>query len=176
MTIAISRISGRRLFAGIGFLLGGLLTGLALFLPWVRVSYPAIAGDPASTFLDVPAHDVATMLQVALTSRSGGILLILDLLLLCAAPLALAAVGAALLSQRGWVPRPRLTISLLTIVLLGAGWAIVRCLFQIYLVGSLDVVRGTRTPEYGLLVALLGYLCALVGTILLPRRAEMAQH
>jgi hypothetical protein len=43
---------------------------------------------------------------------------------------------------------------------------------EVSLLGAFNVIRGTNTLEYGPSVALLGYLCAFVGALLL-RAAPM---
>jgi hypothetical protein len=92
------------------------------------------------------------------------------MLLYLAAPLWVAVLGVLSLLRRRWLPSRRARLTILLLALAGAVWSALTAAIFIYLVGSLDVVRAERTLQPGAAVALLGYLCALIGAALLPAR------
>jgi hypothetical protein len=141
---------------------GGMLAILASLVPWVRVAYPAIDGEPASTVVDSPGRD----LLVALAPNRLGPSLIIQTLILWGVPLALAALGTAALVRHGHLPVPRrIEITALLLAVVGATGTILEAVLLYSLFGSLSVIRGTHALEYGPGMALLGYLTALVGLV-----------
>jgi hypothetical protein len=189
-----SRIPRRRWLVASALLLGGLLTGVAPFLPWVQFDLFPFAGEPARTYFAVPAQVFAALVYVLVFSVLdrgsapdwSGIAATVALVIFVAfvfwgVPMALAARGAAVLWKRHAVPTPGTWISSLIFVAVGVAGTIFLCwLYLLYLFAGWDTTffthpefrRPTLTLEYGLGVSLLGYLCALVGTVwlaFLPR-------
>jgi hypothetical protein len=95
----------------------------------------------------------------------------LELLLFWVMPILLAGIGISFL-QHDRAPRRRTWVGCLLLALLGAAWTILFAFLSVSLLGAFNVIRSTNTLEYGPGVALLGYLCAFVGALLL-RAAPM---
>lgn len=163
----------RRSAAGVLFV-GGLLAFAASFLPLGQLSYPAIDGEPASTFVEIPGQTLARITQQTIqTPYRLGIETCLLFAGVWAAPLLLAALGMAPLVRRRPV-RARAWAFGLLLILLGAGVTVLYCaLYLLFPHG--EVIHPKATLEYGPAVVLSGYLLALVGVIWLavqrPRRA-----
>jgi hypothetical protein len=149
---------GKRQIGAIATLLGGILAAIASFLPWVRTFYPAVLDEPASTVFNSPGQSLARPLQISLL----------------VAPIVLAAIGVSVLRRGDTAPRPRVWIASLMLALLGAAWTILIALLLVSFAGGFSVTRHTNTLEAGPALALLGYLCAFVGALLL-RAAPMPQ-
>jgi hypothetical protein len=170
-----SRIGGLRWSAASALLAGGALAFMATFVPLGRATYPAASGEPASTSLSIPGQDLATAVRVNLRAPNGGIIgTLFWAFALWGVPLYLAALGGALLLIRRWTPAPRVWAVALILVELGAGFTIVS------MWGYLNPIFGsqgaTRALEYGPGVSLIGYLCALAGTIGLPFLARRSRR
>lgn len=167
------RIERLRQVGASALLLGGILAGIASFLPWVRSAYPAVAGEPASTVFASPGQDLARVVHDSLTApyRLLSIETPLELLLFWVVPILLAAIGVSFL-RRNRAPRRRTWIGSLILALLGAAWTILFALLLVSLLGAFSVNRPTNTLEYGPGVALLGYLLAFAGALLM--RAALA--
>jgi len=149
---------GKRQIGAVAILLGGTLAAIATFLPWVRTFYPAVLDEPASTVFYNPGQSHVRPLQLSLL----------------VAPTLLAANGVSVLRRGDTAPRPRVWIASLMLALLGASWTILIAMHLFSLVGGFSVPRHTNTLEAGPALALLGYLCAFVGALLL-RAAPMPQ-
>jgi hypothetical protein len=149
---------GKRQNGAIAILLGGILAAIASFLPSVRTVYPAVLDEPASTVSYSPGQSLVRPLQLSLL----------------VAPIVLAAVGVSVLRRVDTAPRPCVWIASLMLALLGAAWTILIAMLLFSLVGGFSVPRHTNTLEAGPALALLGYLCAFVGALLL-RAAPMPQ-
>jgi hypothetical protein len=152
----------RRLVGG-ALLFGGALALIAAFLPFMRTEWPAIDGDPAvgvTNYLIQPLLTPAGPfpLRVEIMLRDGALLL--------GAPIGLVALGAGVLWARRWTPGRRGFVISFSLVALGAFYAFVNA--AISLLPVWDSGIGTRRLEYGAFVMFLGYLLALVGTLLLP--------
>ena len=107
-----SGLDGRRVLAAAALLVGGLLAAVGLFLPWVRIHYPAIAGDPAVTFYDLPGRSVAQALHdVVFVSHRFSLGLLVDAQILLDVPLLFVVLGAVAVLSRGWVPSRRLQVA-----------------------------------------------------------------
>lgn len=154
-----------RWLAGSALLMGGILAIIAAFLPFGQIHWPAIAGDPAESVVIIPAR--------SLLALSGSYALSIDSpcsvgLFLLGLPGGLVALGAATLWARHWAPGWRGFVTGFPLVAIGGAYALITALFTL-LPTSPNFPGITRTLEYGAYVMYLGYLLALVGTILLPR-------
>ena len=161
----------RRVAAGVLFA-GGALAFIATFLPQVYLTYPTTHGRidrepeiPALVYLAVILYyrqysNVYTPTVIAMCAWA---------FLLWGAPLILAFFGLALLLARRWTPGWRSWTVGVILVLLGAGYVLVSCLFFLNLQGSVVQVL---TP--GTSLSFLGYLAALVGVLWLAlQRADI---
>jgi hypothetical protein len=163
--------------AEVALLVGGILAAVGLFLPWVRVHYPAIAGDPAVTFYDLPGRSVAQALHdVVFAPHRFSLGLLVDAQILLDVPLLFAVLGAIAMLSRGWVPSRRLRVVCALLAAAGAVWTIMTAYVFVNIVGSDDMVRTARTLQPGAGVTLLGYLCALLGMLWLPSRLQPSRH
>ncbi len=164
----------RRIAAGLLFV-GGALAFVASFLPLGQLAYPAIADEPASTFVEIPGQTLAEIVQQ--TAQAPYRLSIEACLLfvgIWAAPLLLAAIGVSLLVRRQPV-QTRIWVFGLLLILLGAGVTVLHCVLYLFFSHG-EVIQPKATLDYGPAVALLGYLLALAGVLWLalqrPRRAR----
>jgi hypothetical protein len=163
-------LGGRRALAATALLVGGILAGAGLFLPWVRVHYPAVAGDPALTVYDLPGRVLAQALHDAVFAPHRFSLgLLVDAQVLLDVPLLFAVLGAIAVLSRGWVPSRRLRVVGVVLAAAGAAWSIMTAYVFVNIVGSFDVVRGTRTLQQGAGVTLLGSSAPCWGCCGCPR-------
>ncbi|HEU0026395.1 MAG TPA: hypothetical protein VFQ25_04705 [Ktedonobacterales bacterium] len=161
----LRRVTGATLLAG------GILACIAAFLPFMRTEWPAIAGDPAggvTTYLIQPLLTRGDPPVMMAKSALGAGLLLLG------APLGLAALGAATIWARRRAPGRRGFFVAFPLVALGTAYALVNAAISFFPVWDSGI--GTRRLEYGAYVMFLGYLLALVGTILLPSIARPPQR
>jgi hypothetical protein len=149
---------GKRQIGAPAILLGGILAAIASFLPWVRTYYPAVLDEPASTVFNSPWQSLARPLQISLL----------------VAPIVLAAIGLSVLRHGDMAPRPRVWIASLMLALLGAAWTIPIAMLLYSFAGGFSVSH-TNTLEYGPAIALLGYLLAFVGALLLRAASAAPQ-
>jgi len=136
---------------------------------------PAIADEPATTIVEIPGQTLALMVQQ--TVQAPYRLSIEGCLLFAgfwAAPLLLAAIGAAPLVRRQ-PARARVGVFGLLLILLGAGVTALYCALYLFISHG-EVIQPKATLDYGPAVALLGYLLALAGVLWMalqrPRRAR----
>ncbi|HEX5440340.1 MAG TPA: hypothetical protein VFW76_05615 [Ktedonobacterales bacterium] len=151
---------------------GGAVAFIASFLPLGQIAFPAVADEPAATFVEIPGQTLALMVQTPYRLSIEGCLLFAGF---WAAPLLLAAIGVALLVRRRPV-RARIWVFGLLLILLGAGITVLYCaLYLLFPRG--EVIHPKATLDYGPAVVLTGYLLALVGVIWLAlqrsRRARV---
>jgi len=175
--IGISTSVGRsaRFWAAGLLLVGGALAFVASFLPLGQIAFPAIADEPATTIVEIPGQTLALMVQQ--TVQAPYRLSIEGCLLFAgfwAAPLLLAAIGAAPLVRRQ-PARARVGVFGLLLILLGAGVTALYCALYLFISHG-EVIQPKATLDYGPAVALLGYLLALAGVLWMalqrPRRAR----
>ncbi len=140
-----------------------------------QIAYPAVADEPATTFVEIPGQTLVLIVQQAIqTPYRLGIDNCLLFVGVWAAPLVLAAIGMSLLVRRQ-PPRARVWVFGMLLILLGAGVTFLNC--ALYLLFSHgEVIQPKATLAFGPAVVLSGYLLALVGVIWLavqrPRRAR----
>jgi hypothetical protein len=162
--------------AGAGLLLvGGVLALIASFLPfeWVYSSAPDYPlATPAPPYVYSVAQGTGVLVHSAQMAESlqgwvgyGGLAL-LAALLLWGVPFVLAALGGVLLVQRRPAVWPRTRRLLRILLVLEFAW------FLLYLVSfaighALDS-QDMSTPQIGAALIVLSYLCAGVGSALLP--------
>ncbi|HEY7339814.1 MAG TPA: hypothetical protein VH591_02940 [Ktedonobacterales bacterium] len=151
--------------------MGGAVAFAASFLPLGQIAFPAIAGEPATTIVEIPGQMLALMVQTPYRLSIEGCLLFAGF---WAAPLLLAAIGVSLLIRRR-PGRARIWVFGLLLILLGAGITVLySALYLLFPQG--EVIHPKATLAYGPAVALFGYLTALVGVIWLAlqrlRRTE----
>ncbi len=152
----------RRIAAGL-LLAGGAMAFAATFLPLEYLTYPDTHGRidaspqiPAQVFIGV----IQFYRQSSYNQTSNIIGACVWAFLLWGAPLILATFGLALLLARRWTPGWAIWIASLILVLLGAGWTLVSCLFIVNLPGAVAQVL-----TYGAGLSFLGYLAALASII-----------
>lgn len=167
VTAAVDGSSGGRALrrlAGGALLVGGALAIIAAFLPFMRTEWPAVAGDPAGGVTDYLIQPLLTLggpvaMRVEIALRDG--------VLLLGAPTGLAALGTATIWARRWALGRRGFVIGFPLVALGAFYFLANVAISYFPVWDSGI--GTRRLEYGAGVMFLGYLLALIGTILLPR-------
>jgi len=163
----VTHIQARRWRAAGALVAGGALAIGGTFLPLGQAVYPAMSGEPASMFTDIPAHDLTLWLvEMLRTPYRLSVSTIIWAIFLWGAPSLLAAIGLALVWARRWRPTWRSVLAVLTLVALGAGFTALSCVG--YLHPFFGSQGASRTLGYGPAVEFAGYLLALMGTRLLP--------
>ena len=168
----------RRIAAGL-LVAGGVLAFAASFFPLGQLAYPAVADEPATTFVEIPGQTLALVVQqTAQAPYRLGMETCLLFAGVWAAPLLLAAIGVLLLVSRQ-PTRARIWVFGLLLILLGAGVTVLYCaLYLLFPHG--EVIQPKVMLEYGPAVVLSGYLLALVGVIWLavqrPRRVRAVRR
>jgi hypothetical protein len=159
--------SGRasRWWTGSTLLLGGALSLIACFLPFARITWPAIAGEPPEISTLIPAQPLLTPgdpTPITIVSAVCGALLLLG------APVGMAALGVGALGARGWAVGWRGFSAGFPLVTLGVAYTLINAAFALTPT-SPNFPGITRTLEGGAALMALGNLLALVGITLLPR-------
>jgi hypothetical protein len=143
---------------------GGALAFMASFLPLGQTRYPAVADEPATTLVEIPARTLASIMGV----QANHLYVVSpDVCLLFVgvwgAPLLLVVIGLSLLVRRQPL-RARVWVSGLLPILLGAGITVLYCAIYLLFPHG-EVIQPKATLAYGPAVALSGYLIALASVI-----------
>ncbi len=156
---------------------GGILAAIGLFVPWVRLDYPAIDGDPATTFFITPGPNFALYLRGLVTAphRFTPEMTLLSLLF-CGAPLLFVVLGASVFLRRGWMLAHGVRRATLIFAVVGTVMTALAAAFVLFLSDAFAVVQPTRLPMPGAATVLVGYLCAMLGAALLPVRSSESRR
>ena len=164
---------GSRRFAALALLIGGLLIGVASFLPWFQRTVAAVGHKPATTTSRTAAQDLVRVIEQTMhapdnaATYSNAINDGMAAFALWGVPLLLVLFGLSVLLARTWAPRLRTRVFYLLLV--GANVAFTLLLVWLYSTTHVDSSAVTFTRQTGPAVALLGDFFALVGILWLAR-------
>ena len=170
---------GSRRFAGLTLLVGGLLIGIASFLPWMRRTVAAVGHKPATTSNHVAAQDLIGVIRQTMhapdsvatysTAINDG----MAAFAMWGVPLLLVLFALSVLLARVWAPRLRTRIFYLLLVVANVAFTVL--LVWLYSTTHVDSGAVTNTRQIGPAVALLGDFLALVGILVLARLPRIAK-
>ena len=164
-----------RRLAALLLLVGGVLAGIAWFVPWVHVAWSAIDDEPAGAITVIPGRDlVQVLLRTLQTPRTFTLGTVFELLLAWGVQFLLVALAiASLFAPHRVALSQRARISAVILTVCAVGWVGLVSWFSLAR-PYFDLVATTNTLQAGPIVALLGYGCALAGLIwLTPRRVRL---
>jgi hypothetical protein len=170
---------GSRRFAGLTLLIGGVLIGIASFLPWMQRTAAAVGHKPAVTSNHVAARDLLGVIQQTMhapdnvATYGNAINDGMAAFAMWGVPLLLILFGLSVLLARTWAPRLRTRIFFLLLV--GVNVAFTVLLVWLYSTYHVDSGAATYTRQLGPAVALLGDFLALVGILVLARLPRIAK-
>lgn len=164
---------GSRRFATATILIGGLLTGIASFLPWIQRTAAAIGHKPATTSSRTAARDLVRVIERTMhapdsvATYSAAINDGLAAFALWGVPILLILFGLSMLLTRTWAPRLRTRVFFLLLVAINVACTLL--LVWLYTAVHVDVGAVTYSLQVGPVLALVGDFFALVGILWLAR-------
>lgn len=162
----MSRVRPQRQIGAGALLLSAALTFTASFLPWVRITYTYQGAPAADVTEQSPGQNLVLLLvHIRHGMPFAPLSLLIEVLLIWGVPLTLAALSGAALLERHPAPTRSVRVVSLILVVVGVGFTLVSAYFMATFV--LDISERS-VDVVGPGVALLGYLCALVGAYSLP--------
>lgn len=170
---------GSRRFAGLTIFVGGLLVGIASFLPWMQRTVAAVGHKPAVTTSRTAAQDLARVIERTMhapdnvATYGNAINDGMAAFALWGVPLLLVLFSLSVLLARTWAPRLRTRVFYL--LLIGANVALTLLVVWLYSTNHVNIATITYTRQIGPAVALLGDFLALVGILVLARLPRIAK-
>ena len=170
---------GSRRFAGLMLLMGGILIGIASFLPWVQRTVAAVGHKRATINSHTAAQDLLGVIQQTMhapdsaATYGNAINDGMAAFAMWGVPLLLILFGLSVLLARTWAPRLRTRVFYLLLVVGNVAFTVL--LVWLYSTTHVDGGAVTNTRQIGPAVALLGDFFALVGILWLARLPRIAK-
>lgn len=170
---------GSRRFAGLALFIGGVLIGVASFLPWVQRMVAAVGHKRATTSIHTAAQDLLGVIQQTMhapdnvTTYGNAINDGMAAFAMWGVPVLLVLFALSVLLARSWAPRLRTRLFYLLLVAGNVAFTVL--LVWLYNTTHVDGGTVTNTRQIGPAAALLGDFFALVGILVLARLPRIAK-
>jgi hypothetical protein len=179
------RGGGPRRLAAVTLLVGGTLTGIAPFIPWIQQTAATVGSTPASTSSRTASEDLIRIIHQTMLAPDSPATYGLAIdssaaaFALWGVPLLLIALGLCILRTQRWVPKPRTHVFFRVLVLFGVTSTLLLVWLYLHIHRTSGVATTASSLGIGPAIALLGDLSALLGIFVLtrvtstPRRPNM---
>lgn len=170
---------GSRRFAGLALLIGGILIGVASFLPWVQHTVAVVGHKRATITSHTAAQDLLGVIQQTMhapdsaATYGNAINDGMAAFAMWGVPLLLVLFSLSVLLARTWAPLLRTRLFYLFLVAGNVAFTVL--LVWLYTTTHVDGGAVTNTRQIGPAVALLGDFFALVGILWLARLPRIAK-